>query len=124
MAESYKEIAREMRAWTVADHDVCEVRLNVSAFADRVESLGRQDNRSDERRQLANRLYSVGKRMRDAQKAYFTFRSPEHLKAAKAVEAEFDAVLNDCYNLGKPTHLQQELPLGSSVDDYFMGVPK
>jgi len=77
----------------------------------------------EQKRQLANRLYTVGQRMRDAQRAYFSLRTPEALKRSKALEKEFDTVLKDCAGLRNPPVTQPDLPLGSSIDDYIDRVP-
>ncbi len=44
------DILREMRAWTADDHyDPCEVSLNVSAFADRLEAAIRREKATTEK---------------------------------------------------------------------------
>ena len=55
-----------------------------------------------------------GRAMRNAQKAYFTFRTQDKLTVAKAAERDFDEALDaTAYALrtGKPKPVQEELPL-------------
>ena len=44
----------------------------------------------------AAHLYNLGRKMRDAQKAYFSTRTQYNLRVSKDYERQFDRLLNEC----------------------------
>ena len=68
----------------------------------------------DEVKKIVLAALDKGRAMRNAQKAYFTFRTQDKLTVAKAAERDFDEALDAAaYALrtGKPRPVQEELPL-------------
>ena len=45
--------------------------------------------------ELISRLFTTGKKMRIAQKAYFNYRQQKALKESKIKEAEFDKIIDE-----------------------------
>ena len=68
----------------------------------------------DEVKKIVLAALDKGRYMRQAQKAYFTFRTQDKLTVAKAAERDFDEALDAAaYALrtGKQKPVQEELPL-------------
>ena len=68
----------------------------------------------DEVKKIVLAALDKGRAMRNAQKAYFTFRTQDKLTVAKVAERDFDEALDAAaYALrtGKPRPVQEELPL-------------
>ena len=68
----------------------------------------------DEVKKIVLNALALGRAMRNAQKAYFTFRTQDKLTVAKVAERDFDEALDAAaYALrtGKPKPVQEALPL-------------
>jgi hypothetical protein len=64
--------------------------------------------------ELISRLFTTGKKMRIAQKAYSNYRQQKALKESKIKEAEFDRIIDEL-SLIITEELQNEVPTDQEV---------
>jgi hypothetical protein len=71
--------------------------------------------------ELIAQLFTTGKKMRIAQKAYFNYRQQRALKESKIKEAEFDRIINSL-SIIITEEQQQEVPTVQEVLKSVTGV--